>query len=513
MVDGIDPRTPVLVGAGQITQRQPRSDPMEPADLMAEALRRAEADSGGTGLLAGADAMFTVGGTSWRYRDAAAAVSARLGISPRRTATSVMGGNLAGVMLVRAAAAIARGETDVVLLCGGEAQRTRTRLRREGREPDWEVQPDSTPAAEPFGDPRPLVDETERSRGVVLPVDVYPLFEVALRARWGLGIDDHRARIGGLWSAFSAVAADNPYAWIRTPMSAEQIALEAPDNPMISWPYTKRLCSNNQVDQGAALVVTSAGAAARAGVPRDRWVFLHAGTEAVDHWNVSHRHDLCSSPALRLAGRDAFAIAGIGPDDVALVDLYSCFPAAVQIAAIELGLAPDRVAAGCGDLPGWGGIGARVPLTVTGGMTFAGGPLNDYPTHGVATMVQRLRHDPAAIGLCTANGGYTTEHAVMVLSGTPPRAGGYRHSEPQREVDALPSTPMDDAWTGPVTVESCTVPFRDGAPSHVLLAVRTPDGARAWGRSEDRSTITAAMTTEMVGTAAHRRADGTVEPL
>jgi len=511
MADGPDPRSPVLVGAGQIIQRHPRTDPMEPADLMAEALRRAEADSGGSGLLTSADALFTVGGTSWRYRDAAAAVATRLEITPRRTATSVMGGNLAGVMLVRAADAIARGETDVVLLCGGEAQRTRTRLRREGLEPDWEVQPDSMPEGASFGDPRPLIDETERSRGVVLPVEVYPLFEVALRARLGLGIDEHRRRIGGLWSSFSTVAADNPFAWLRTPLTAEEIIVPSDGNPMISWPYTKRLCSNNQVDQGAALVLTSVAAAQRAGVPRDRWVFLHAGTEAVDHWNVSHRVDLCSSPALRLAGRDAFTIAGIGPDDLAHVDLYSCFPAAVQIAAIELGLAPARLADGCGDLPGWGGIGARVPLTVTGGMTFAGGPLNDYPTHGVATMMQRLRGEPSAIGLCTANGGYTTEHAVMVLSGSPSRTGGYRHSEPQAEVDALPSTPMDDDWVGPVTVESCTVPFRDGAPSHVLLAVRTPDGARAWGRSEDPATIATAMSIEMVGSAAHRRADGTVE--
>lgn len=512
MADGPDPRSPVLVGAGQITQRHPQVDPMEPADLMAEALRRAEADSGGSGLMAAADALFTVGGTSWRYRDAAAAVATRLGISPRRTSTSVMGGNLAGVMLVRAAAAIARGETEVVLLCGGEAQRTRTRLRRDGLEPDWEVQPASMPVGDSFGDPRPLIDDIERSRGVILPVEVYPLFEVALRARSGLGIDEHRRRIGGLWSAFSAVAADNPFAWIRTPMSTEEIIDPTPANPMISWPYTKRLCSNNQVDQGAALVLTSVAAAERAGVPRERWVFLHAGAEAVDHWNVSHRFDLCSSPALRLAGRDAFAIAGIGPDDLTHVDLYSCFPAAVQIAAIELGLAPAHRADGCGDLPGWGGIGARLPLTVTGGMTFAGGPLNDYPTHGVATMMQRLRDEPEAMGLCTANGGYTTEHAVMVLSGSPPRTGGYRHSEPQAEVDALPSTPMDDDWVGPVTVESGTVPFHDGVPSHTLFAVRTPSGARAWGRSEDPATIAAVVSTEMVGATGHRRADGVVVP-
>lgn len=510
MTGRLDPRLPVLVGVGQITVRDARDEPLEPAGLMAEALRRAEADSGGAGLLAGADQLLTVSETSWPYRNAALAVAERLGSHPRRLASSVVGGNLSGVMLARAADDIQHGRADVVLLCGGESTRSRSRFRRAGVEPAWEVQPDSLEPEELVGDLRPLVDDVERARGVMLPVEVYPLFEVALRARLGLGVDEHRARIGGLWSAFSRVAADNPYAWIRTPMTADEIITPTDSNRVISWPYTKFLCSNNQVDQGAAVVLTSVAAAERAGVPRDRWVFLHAGTEAVDHWNVSNRADLCSSPALRLAGRDAYSLAGIGPDDIAHADLYSCFPAAVQIGAIELGLAPAVAARGACAVPGWGGIDARLPLTVTGGMTFAGGPLNDYTTHGVATMVDVLRGDAGSIGLCTANGGYTTEHAVVVLSTAPPRGGEYRHSEPQAEVDALPRTAMDDAWRGPVTIESCTVPFRDGEPSHVLFATRNAAGARSWGRSTDGATIAAAITTELVGASAHRDDAGTI---
>lgn len=510
MADSLDPRLPVLVGVGQITMRDASDEPLEPAELMAEALRRAERDSGGSGLLTGADQLLTVAETSWPYRNTALAVAERIASTPRRLASSVVGGNLSGVMLARAAHDIQRGDADIVLLCGGEATRSRTRSKRAGVEPSWTVQSDAIEPEERIGDLRPLVSEVERSRGVMLPVEVYPLFEIALRSRLGLGVEEHRERIGGLWSAFSNVAATNPYAWIRTPMSSDEIVTPSDVNRVVSWPYTKFLCSNNQVDQGAALVLTSVAAAERAGVPRDRWVFLQSGTEAVDHWNVSNRADLCSSPALRLAGRDAYALAGIDADDLAYVDLYSCFPAAVQIGAIELGLAPDRATRGACTVPGWGGIDARLPLTVTGGMTFAGGPLNDYTTHGVATMVGVLRADPGALGLCTANGGYTTEHAVVVLSTSPPRAGAYRHSEPQAEVDALPRTEMDDAWTGAVTVESCTVPFRDGAPSHVLFATRTPTGERAWGRADDDATVHAAMHTDLVGVAAHRDADGIV---
>jgi len=479
-------------------------DPLEPADLMAEALRRAESDSGGHGLLTGADEVLTVSELSWKYRNPALAVSQRIGASPRRLATSVVGGNLAGVMVARAAAAIQRGNSDIIVITGAEATRTRSRLRRLGVEPDWSRQSDDVDEPESIGDLRPLIDEIEHSRGVRLPVHVYPLFEVALRARLGLTIDDHIERIGLLWSAFAEVASHNPNAWIHTPLSGPEITTATPENRMIAWPYTKRLCSNNQVDQGAAVIITSVAAAERAGVPSDRWVFLHAGSEAVDHWNVSNRIDLCSSPALRTAGREAFALASATPDDVAHIDLYSCFPAAVQIGAIELGLIPPTARGS-----GWGGVGATRPLTVTGGMTFAGGPLNNYPTHGLATMVATLREDAGSLGLCTANGGYTTEHAVLLASTEPPSAGEYRYANPQAEVDALPRVDCDDAWTGAVTIESATVVF-DDAPSHALVAVRTPNGDRAWGATSDADFMDAAMTTELVGVDATRSADGTI---
>lgn len=505
MAPACDPRLPIIVGAGQIMIRDASVEPLEPADLMAEALRRAENESGGHGLLNAADEVLTVSELSWRYRNPALAVAQRIGATPRRLATSVVGGNLADVMVARAAADIQSGVADIIVITGAEATRTRSRLRKQGLEPEWSLQPDDVEAPESIGDLRPLVNEIENARGVRLPVHVYPLFEVALRARLGLSVEEHIARIGTLWSAFSEVAATNPNAWIRTPLSGSEITSPTAENRMIAWPYTKRLCSNNQVDQGASVIITSVAAAERAGVPSDRWVFLHAGTEAIDHWNVSNRIDLCSSPALRTAGRDAYALAGIGPDDVAHIDLYSCFPSAVQIGATELGLIPAHNARG----NGWGGVGADRPLTVTGGMTFAGGPLNNYPTHGLATMVDTLRNDAGSIGLCTANGGYTTEHAVLIASTEPPASGDYRYSNPQAEVDALPRVECDDSWTGEVTIESATVVF-DREPTHALIAVRTPQGNRAWGASADRDLMLSAMTTELVGVRAIRADDGTV---
>jgi acetyl-CoA C-acetyltransferase len=199
----------------------------------------------------------------------------------------------------------------------------------------------------------------------VAPVHVYALLERSAP-------ED----IAALWARFSEVAADNPYAWLPQARSAEEIATPSPQNRPVSSPYLKLMTANIGVDLAAGVVLCSAQAAQDAGVPRDRWVFVHAGGHAEEEWFVTERRDLGAAPALGHVGRAALEHAGVDEPDH--VDLYSCFPSAVQIAARELGLGLDR------------------PLTVTGGLTFAGGPGNDYAMHSVATLVGRLRAEPEA---------------------------------------------------------------------------------------------------------------------
>jgi acetyl-CoA C-acetyltransferase len=489
----LDPRLPVLVGAGQLSNRVDRGAvPLEPADLMVEALRLAEVDSTGTGLLARADSVRVVNELSWQYRNCPALVAERIGASPRQTVYSVMGGNYVQSMVNRAALDIAAGDADVVVLAGGEAWRTRSAVRSSGGTLDWTEQPDDTPAPEPFGVDEPLSAPEEVARGIFLPVQVYPVFEIALRAAAGLSVAEHQARIAGLWSRFSEVAAANPHAWIQQAYTPDEIATATPDNRMVGFPYTKRMNSNNMVEQGAGLILCSVAAAEAAGVARDRWVFLHAGTDAHDHWHISRRQDLHSSPAIRLAGRAALELAGIGADDLAHIDLYSCFPSAVQIAADELGFGLDR------------------QLTVTGGLSFAGGPWNNYVMHGIATMAGVLRDDAGSVGLCTANGGYVTKHAFGVYGTEPPAAGVFRWQDLQAEVDAGPSCRLVAEHEGAVTVEGYTVMHgRDGGPETAIAAVRTPDGGRAWGTSTDAATMASMCADEWVGRKVDLTADGT----
>ena len=199
-------------------------------------------------------------------------------------------------------------------------------------------------------------------------------------------------------------------------------------------------------------------------IPSDRWVFPYAGTDAHDTYAISERAEFFTSPAIRIAGRRALELAETGIDDIALIDLYSCFPSAVQVAANELGLP-------LGD--------SERPLTVTGGLTFAGGPWNNYVTHSIATMAERLVANPGERGLITANGGYLTKHSFGVY-GTEPPTHEFRWADVQAEVDREPTRNAVVEWAGVGTVESWTTPFsRTGAPEKAFLAVRTPDDARA----------------------------------
>ena len=266
------------------------------------------------------------------------------------------------------------------------------------------------------------------------------MFEQAVRIAAGESPDDHRRRIGELWAQFSAVAADNPNAWSREKLTAEQIWQPSPKNRMISWPYTKLMNSNNMVDQGAALILTSVEKATYLQIPRERWVFPYAGADSHDTSAIGERAEFHTSPAIRVAGKRALELAGADIDDMDLVDVYSCFPSAVQVAANELGLPigdPNR------------------PLTVTGGLTFAGGPWNNYVTHSIATMAEHLTSEPGRRGLITANGGYLTKHSFGVY-GTEPPTHEFRWEDVQSEVDREPTRTAIVDWSGVGTVETWT---------------------------------------------------------
>lgn len=464
---------------------------------MADALARAGDDASGrhagrSALLERLDVLTAIPSFVWSVHDPAVAVADALGLSPAATRVTFPGGTVPQRALFDAARRIAAGELEVAAIVGAEAMKSRDLARRAGGRAAWHAQGDDVPAAEVvFEVAERAVDDDEQAAGLALPVHTYALFEHALRRSAGRSREEHATRLGAIAARMSSVAATNDASWLREPVEPSAVTTPTATNRMVSYPYTKLLTSNVIVDMGAALIVCSLGAARRAGVPDEQLVFPQRGAFAKEQWLVTTRQELSTSLAMRACVRALFGEVHPSAGELALLDLYSCFPSALQMGADALGL----------DL-----LGDERPPTVTGGMTFFGGPGNNYVTHSLATMVERLRRLPGARGLVTALGWYASTHAWGTYSTTPPEGGFAAHSV-QADVDAAPLRAVDAAYEGVATVESYTVGHDRGAgPTRAIASLLTPAGARRVVASDDATTAAEIEAADPLGGALEVRA-------
>jgi len=323
----------------------------------------------------------------------------------------------------------------------------------------WNEDPGGTP--ELIGDARRGWSDHKELHRMRAAITMYPLFENALRGARGRTLNEHQLAIGKLMASFAKVAAANPLAARRESYSAEQLITVNEKNRWIGYPYPRLMNAHAYIDQSAALVMTNVATARELGIPRDKWVFLHGCADAHDHWYISERLNLHSSPGIRAASRQALAMAGKTLADIDVIDLYSCFASAVQIGCQEIGLAED-------DPRG---------LTITGGLPYFGGPGNNYVTHSISEMMRRLRARPGAFGLVTANGNYVTKHSFGVYSTAAP-AGPWRREAPsllQSRLDALPKAPFTETPQGEATIETYTVMHGKGGPEFAVVFGRLND--------------------------------------
>ena len=482
----ISPRTPVLVGQAQILQREDDlARARGPINLMADAVRAAFEDAG-SGVPTDVDALHVLRSLSTKSQNPGLAIARLLGITSKVCGYTTHGGNLPQALVNLSALDIQAGRADLVVLTGGESSRTRRRAKASGKTLDWMAEdPPHRDDPEPtnIGGDLEMLHPLEIERKVVLPIEIYPMFETALRSAHGMTIEQHRAHVGALWSRFSDVAASNPFAWTQKRLTSDEIVTPTATNRMVGYPYTKVMNSNNDVDMAAALVMCSVEKAISLGIPRDRWVFPVAGTDAHEHNFVSHRWSFVDTPAIRIGARRLFDLTGWAPQDLDVVDLYSCFPSAVQLGAASIGLSLDQ------------------RLTCTGGLPFAGGPFNKYVMHAIATTMVELRRRGEGKGFVWANGGYATKHSFGAYQVDDPQHP-FLHDSPQDAVDALPARRAASASdvSGDVTVEAYSVMHdRDGSPARLAAAVLTDDGVRSWGVSHDKGLMDHCIANDVVG--------------
>jgi acetyl-CoA C-acetyltransferase len=244
-------------------------------------------------------------------------------------------------------------------------------------------------------------------------------------------------------------------------------------------PYTKLLCSQWNVDQAAALVMMAAETATALGVPRDRWVFQHRAAESNFMVPLPRRDALHRWPAFEQVAA-ALGLTGPGAEPPEVVDLYSCFPAAVQVQAAALGLPLDR------------------QLTVSGGMTFGGGPLNNSVLQVMIPFARQLRERPDATGLVTSVSGMLTKPGGSTWSASPPTEQ-FRATDVTAAAEVATAIhPLVPDATGAATVVGGTVLFGEGEPARAIV-VATVDGGRTIARSTDAAVAASMAETDWIG--------------
>ena len=467
------PPVPVLVGVGQAVHR----DDAEPAGAeplgLILAAARAAGDDAGARVLGAVDTVEVMAVGSWHYDDLPGAVAAALGLDvpAARRARHPTGGETPLRALDVAATRIAAGRSRACLLAGAEGTRAATRARRAGDVLPW------TPAITAAPAPEYLAGLTGAFRaGISRAMHAFPMYDNALRAHEGRTLAEGQVESGRLWAALSRVAAANPYAWSRDPLYADTITTPAPHNRPVSFPYTKLQVANPFVNQGAALLLVDRALARELGVPEDRWVYPLGGAGADEPADPRARVAYFRNPALEATVRGARRVTGT--DDVAYdaVELYSCFPAMPKLTARALG---DP---------------AIVEPSVTGGLSFFGGPGSNYMTHALAAMVGRLR-GRGGTGFLHGVGMFNTKHHAVVLS-TEPRPDGRYPAAPDAVGDLRPPlegpVPVAEGYTGPGTVVTYSVTYgRHGEPAQGAVVGRGPGGERFAAPVADPATLAA----------------------
>jgi acetyl-CoA C-acetyltransferase len=503
----LDPRTPVIVGVGQSSERlgEPGYRRRSPVDLAADAAREAILDTGAEPAAVAA-AVDTVAGVRQfensrpgaraplgRSDNYPRSVAGRIGASPARAVLEVTGGQGPQHLVNEFAAAVAAGRGDVVLLFGSEAISTIEHCARA----DKADRPDFTEHAEGSLEDRGyglkgLISMHLAAHGLSDAPSQYALIDNARRARLTSTRQQYAASIGALFAPFTTVAAANPHASAPVERSAAELVTPTEANRPIADPYTRYVVAREKVNQGAAVLLTSVAAAQRLGIPEDRWVFLHGHADLRER-PLMERADLSRSPAAALAARHALEMAGIKASDLATIDLYSCFPAPVFNICEALHVLPD-------DPRG---------LTLTGGLPFFGGAGNNYSMHAIAETVQRARTRPGSFGFVGANGGIMSKYSAGVYSTTPVPWQPDNSKKLQDEIDGLAAPEEARHADGWATIETYTVKHaRDGRRTGIVIGRLDSDGRRFVARGEDEGLLGLLTSEESIGGRIYTRSFG-----
>ena len=461
-----DASAPVIIGVGESSRKTVAGEWPAPRDLAGAAIKLALGDTGQPQAVAvaidtiAAIRTFEDSGVSLGTGspdNTPEAFGAAGGITAKRLIYADVGGQSPQAMLNELAGDIRRGTCDMAVLAAAEATGTAKRARKAGVTLDWGLASDT-----PFDNRLstfPILSRTEIRHGIISMPLAYSLIENARRMALGLNADAYTHEMAALWSAFSAKAETRTHAQFPGFRSPEALQSDDNANYPLTDIYRRWYVAQDAVDLGGAVILTSAGKARELGVPQDKWVWLAGAAEAAEP-PLSERAVIHRSAALDFAIPAALDQAGLAAAELGPVDIYSCFPCAVFAAVDSMQDAGQAL----GD------------YTLTGGLSFFGGPGNGYGMYNIAAMVDALRHDGSKPALVTANGGVMSKQAVGIYSATQPNiawSGNVAKGYAPRPVA------FDDTPNGKARVRSFVRSAGKDGFGPATLLLETEGGARA----------------------------------
>ena len=486
---------PVIVGVGQVANKDP-DRLVHPVELMAEAARRAAGDAGAD-VLPLVAAVHAAPMTVYTDDDASAMVAERLGLAARQRMQWSYSGAAPQTHLGEICRQIAAGEIDAGLAVGGVADASVRNARRLGVEPPAPPTVSWSDAGVGGGGLRQPTGQhagkpsfiAEGAAGAALPTAMFALIDSAIAGAEGRTPDEHRRHLGRLLHPFTEVAALHPdLAWNAQVRSAEEISSISPANRAVAEPYTKLMCSFPTVDLAAAVLVVSSDVADRLGIPQSQRVYPWTVAAASEAGPPSLRLRIDRSQALDSIAAHALEFAASAQARIGAYDLYSCFPAAVELAMSAFGLGPDDLA----------------PLTLTGGLPYFGGPGASYVLHSIVCAVERCREEPSDLAAVVGVGGAVQNFSVG-LYGSDPGPGFASWTAPDLEAEIEVAHSAD----GPALVEAATVLHdRDDGPVSAPVLARLPDGRRVGARAADRELPKSLSGGSLVGATVELFTDG-----
>lgn len=489
-----DRQAPVLIGVGEASGQSLGLEWPSPVDLASAAVKTALADSGVGEKLAGsidcllATRLFHDSGVTHQYGspdNLPDAIAQASGLSPAELVYGDVGGQSPQKHINELAIQLHEGKIKAAIVCGAEAIGTVKRAKKAGHEMDWNQSSDRD-----FIDKRtefPVLTMYEFRHGIISMPMAYGLLENARRKRLNMDRASYAKDMAELWSAFSSVASSREHAQFAKDWSADELLQDGGGNYQLNDPYRRWMVAQDAVALGGAVIMTTAGHAEELDVAEDKMIYLHSGADSSVPI-ISEQIDLSRSQAVEWAVGKALDLADQQASDIGPIDVYSCFPVAVSLVMEALNQ-PNR------------------PLssyTLTGGLSFFGGPGNSYSTHAIVALVQALRKDGSKTGMISANGGAINKESVGIYAAQPLAAGW----SPDRI--ATPNYLPPDEGTKPAhfasgngVIKSYALPYVKGVAGAATLWLQDEQGVPCIGLLENPP-----EDTDLIGLAVTITSDG-----